>query len=143
MKIISHRANLVGSDKERENVPSAIVETISKGFDVEIDLWSKEGFFYLGHDFAQYKIEISWLESFQENLWVHAKNLEVCGILRNTNLNWFWHENDKLVLTSKGYIWGNFNVYIDGGIVVEFEYKKVPDFLYGVCTDQPLLYLSK
>ena len=38
MIIISHRGNLDGPDKERENNPHFIDDCITKGFDVEIDL---------------------------------------------------------------------------------------------------------
>ena len=39
MILISHRGNLFGADKERENSPKIIESAIGQGFDVEIDVW--------------------------------------------------------------------------------------------------------
>ena len=50
MILISHRGNLHGKQPERENTVQYINEALDKGFDVEIDLWGKDNFLYLGHD---------------------------------------------------------------------------------------------
>ena len=39
MKLISHRGNLEGRKPELENNPEYIDEALSKGYDVEIDVW--------------------------------------------------------------------------------------------------------
>ena len=48
MKIISHRGNLTGPDKKRENNIDCIIECIEKfSIDVEIDLHVKKNKIYL------------------------------------------------------------------------------------------------
>ncbi len=74
-------------------------------------------------------------------MWLHAKNFDACIRLKNTELNWFWHENDKITLTSKNYLWCFPGVYIQDGITVEFGHNKnLPKNILGVCTDFPELY---
>ena len=111
-----------------------------EGYDVEIDLWFKNDKFYLGHDNPQYEINIFWIQERVDKLWVHAKNFEVIQKLLNTEINWFWHENDKLTMTSKGFLWCYPNVYIENGITVTLDYKEVPNYLQAVCTDGPIKF---
>lgn len=139
-KIISHRGNLTGRNPARENSPLFIMEALDMGFDVEIDFWVVDGKCWLGHDEPQHLVEIDFLIERKQKLWVHAKNIEAVSFLRYEDLNWFWHENDKLVLTSKGYPWCNFNIFVKGGITVQFDFKDIPDYVYGICTDEVLKY---
>lgn len=141
MKIISHRGNLDGKEIENENTKFAIKRAISFGFDVEIDLWSTDKGLFLGHDLPQYEVKFGWLDKLKRHLWIHAKNKDAARLLSQTDLNWFWHENDVMTLTSKGYIWSNIGVYIQGAITVELDYKELPDYILGVCTDKPTKYL--
>lgn len=137
MKIISHRGNLNGIDRNTENNPSHISEVI-KRFDVEVDVWFIDSKWYLGHDKPQYEVSSDF---FCEKMWIHCKNLDACVKLSDSNLNWFWHENDKMTLTSKGIKWLYPNIYIAGGITVEFDYNKnLPSYIMGICTDYPERY---
>ena len=54
MRIICHRGNMYGPDINTENNPKQIDFCISKGYDVEIDLWLEGGKYFLGHDSMQY-----------------------------------------------------------------------------------------
>jgi hypothetical protein len=105
MILISHRGNINGQNPERENSPSYIDETIALGFEVEIDIWFKEGKLFLGHDEPQYEIDINWLEERKDYLWVHCKNVEAIVELINTKINCFFHYEDTITLTSNGTIW--------------------------------------
>lgn len=140
MKIISHRGNLFGKINEKENHPNYIDAAISSGYDVEIDIWLRDEKFHLGHDFPQYEIELNWLLSRENKLWIHAKNLEVIPHLYNTNLNWFWHESDKLTITSKGFLWCYPNIYLKDGVTVTLEHQEVPNNIFAVCTDNPIKF---
>lgn len=141
MKIISHRGNLNCKNNILENSPEYIDNALKCGFDVEIDIRLIDNELFLGHDYAQYKISKNWLFERNKNLWIHAKNFEVLNFLSNNDLNWFWHENDKLVLTSKNYIWCFPEIYIKNGITVELNYNKyLPNFILGICTDFPMFY---
>ena len=99
MFFISHRGNLYGPNKKEENKIDYINEAIKKKFDVEIDLWFKKDKFYLGHDEPQYEVNINFLKN--KKLWIHAKNLDCFYELSKYDLNFFWHEKDKIVITSK------------------------------------------
>lgn len=103
MKFIAHRGLLFGPDKHKENHPDQIQQALNQGFECEIDIWIKDDLLYLGHDGPQYNVEFEYLE--KSGLWIHAKNLESFRWLTNTDLNYFWHQEDDFVLTSKGYIW--------------------------------------
>jgi hypothetical protein len=144
MIIISHRANLNGSNKNLENNPKQILETL-RIFDVEIDLWCVNDEIFLGHDKPEYKINDDFLKSNKNKLWVHAKNIDCIPYLLNTDINWFWHENDKMTITSKGNIWCYPGTYVKNGITVIFNDSKkydIPDYCLGICTDYPTNYRS-
>ena len=110
MILISHRGNVDRIIPERENDPKYIIEAISKGFNVEIDVWFVNNKFKLGHDKPQYDFPHELLEHQASKLWLHCKNLEAVSqfnILDSTGtyLNYFWHQKDDVTLTSKGWIW--------------------------------------
>ena len=48
MLLISHRGNIFGIDKEKENSPKQIEHAIKQGYDVEIDVWSYDFRWFLG-----------------------------------------------------------------------------------------------
>lgn len=137
MILISHRGNINGKIPNNENHPEYIDEAIHAGFDVEIDMWWVDGRIYLGHDEPQYEVDDEWLETRMDKLWVHCKNVELLNWIRSTSLHWFWHEEDTLTLTSKGYVW----VYpgkqpIIGSIAVMPEiYDDYIGQCIGVCSD--------
>ena len=76
------------------------------------------------------------------SLWVHCKNVEADQYFVENEfdckeINWFWHENDTLTLTSKQYMW----VYpgkqpIIGSIAVmpEIHNENISKCV-GVCSD--------
>ena len=137
MKVISHRGNINGRIEEAENRPDYIEDTIRLGYDVEIDVWVIEGTFHLGHDEPQYPISLNWLYERKDKLWIHCKNIEAMEWFNSLygTYNYFWHENDVATLTSKGYIWSNIDHYFKNGITVSLEYKELPDYIWGVCSD--------
>lgn len=135
MKIISHRGNLEGRDKTKENKPSHIKQVIEKGFEVEIDVWYVNNKFYLGHDMPVYEVNKGF---FDKSMWIHCKNIDAVEQLKTTKLNWFWHEEDQMTITSLGYIWCFPEIYVDKGITVVLgKKKKVNKRILGVCTDYP------
>jgi hypothetical protein len=110
MIYISHRGNINGRIKEAENKPEYIEDTIRLGYDVEIDVWYIDGQWWLGHDEPQYQIDLDWIDAKSDKLWVHCKNTQAVEFFVENeddckDINWFWHEEDTLTLTSYGYIW--------------------------------------
>ena len=141
MIYISHRGNLEGVWAERENSPDYIDRAIKLGYDVEVDLRSKDGELWLGHDKPQHKVCISWLLGRKENLWIHVKDYgALVGIMR-TQLRFFCHERDKYTLTSDGYVWSHdlTNKMNDRCIVPLLSLELVNSYkqkdFYAVCSD--------
>jgi hypothetical protein len=142
MKIISHRGNLNGPNPLTENTEEQIDLCISKGYDVEIDVWCINEDFFLGHDKPTNKISITFLLNRKKSLWIHCKNLECLFILNNLGLNYFWHQEDDFTLTSQEFIWTypNKRVSYINQVVLDFSENVSYEFyrssgVYGVCVD--------
>ena len=153
MKIISHRGNLDGPNPSVENTTKQIKLAIKNNLDVEIDVWVLQNKIYLGHDNPKYNIPYKFLTENQNFLWIHCKNLEAISFFKERNegfcsYNYFWHETDKVTLTSNGIPWCYPGIFVKNGITVHCNsdwHNKVnenPDIL-GVCTDYPLKLASK
>ncbi|WP_440934950.1 hypothetical protein [Candidatus Pelagibacter sp.] len=102
MFFISHRGNTLGPNPEDENKIGYVEETL-KNFDVEIDVWYYKNNYYLGHDEPLYKVNNKFLKN--KRFWIHCKNLECFYKLSELDVNYFWHEKDKIIITSKGFFW--------------------------------------
>lgn len=147
MILISHRGNINGKNESLENEPGYITSAISEGYDVEIDIWFKDGKLFLGHDEPQYNIDLTWLHDRISELWVHCKNIEAAELLKKTNygFNYFFHNTDDMVLTSNGYFWT-----YPGKILTKNSIAVLPEQVnytkeeinlsYGVCSDYILNY---
>ena len=109
MIFISHRGNLTGKNPEMENKPSYISDALNQGYHCEVDVWFVDNKFMLGHDKPKYGFPFVLFRSFYNKLWIHCKNTEAISALNDFPethlLNYFWHQNDDVTLTSKGYIW--------------------------------------
>jgi hypothetical protein len=144
MKLISHRGNLEGPNPERENHPDYIYEALQAGYDVEIDVWWVDGKFKLGHDGPQYDFPFDLLTNFHTKLWIHCKNMDALSYLNEldssgSKLNYFSHEDDLGVLTSRGYIWST-HLYDRGILVMPEVFNREPkETTFGVCSD----YITK
>lgn len=104
MKLISHRGNISGKNNKMENTTPYIIGAITMGFDVEIDIRVVNDKIYLGHDAADYEIELKLLMELKDHLWVHCKNILALSVLRK-DFNCFFHDKDDVTLTSHGYLW--------------------------------------
>ena len=143
MIIIAHRGNTEGPKPDFENSPTYILEALSKGFHVEIDVWlkviNKRKEIFLGHDEPQYHIQdLKLLFDNKSSLWCHAKNIEALEWLLLNDFHCFWHQEDNYTITSKGYIWAYPNMPTKIGIYVMPERENTvinKDEVLGVCTD--------
>lgn len=103
MILISHRGNLKGPNKEKENSPEYILKAAHCGYNVEIDVWHEKNNFFLGHDKPEYKISLEFLKN---NLfWCHAKNISSLNLMIENGIHCFWHQGDDFTLTSNNFIW--------------------------------------
>jgi hypothetical protein len=153
MLIISHRGNLSGPFPEKENSPDYVGNSISQGFQTEIDFWEANGKLYLGHDAPKYLINQEWLDILKPFLWIHCKNLSGLDyITQQKGFRYFWHENDTYTLTSDLIIWTYPRKKISQNCIL-VSLNKQDDLLYkreldnnqlklkGICTDYPYLYV--
>ena len=135
MILISHRGNINGKNSKDENSPKYINKAIEKEYIVEVDVWYKNGF-YLGHDNPQYKIDIDFLQ--RGAIWCHAKNLEALTKMKEySNIHYFWHQQDAVAITSRGYILCKPSTYpIQGSIAIlpELQGYNITNCA-GICSD--------
>lgn len=142
MKFIAHRGNVFGPNLELENSPKYINETISMGYDVEVDLWVNDNKFFLGHYYPQYEVGLNFIDEICSKTWFHCKNKEALEKITSScfEANYFWHQKDDYTITSKGYFW----VYpgkeaIDNSVILfpekVKEYLTISKKIYGICSD--------
>ena len=109
MILISHRGNLNGKQPDNENHPDYILRALVAGYNAEVDVWFIDGKFKLGHDKPQYSFPFYIFQNHFNKLWIHCKNIEAMVALNEFPnkhlLNYFFHQEDDITLTSKGYIW--------------------------------------
>lgn len=147
MIIIAHRGLLEGPDKSLENHPEQIEKAISENFSVEVDIRVIENRIFLGHDTPDFEVGEEWLTEITPFAWFHCKNVDALTYLKRSSINYhyFWHEEDTLTLTSKGFVW----VYpgkqpVRGSIAVMPEiHNDVVDHCFGICTDYSYEYRKK
>ena len=119
IQTIAHRGNTKGKT-EHENRPGYLMNASQNHF-VEVDVWYIEDKIFLGHDEPTYEVSIDFVKN--EKFFCHAKNIEALHrMLEEPDIHCFWHENDLVTLTSKGYVWKYPEVYFQGK-------------LWGVCSD--------
>ena len=135
---IAHRGNISGPS-HLENHPEHLLNAISKGYDVELDLWVVSDELWLGHDGPCYKITESFLLEIGYAAWIHCKNIEALDFLVSTfpQLNFFWHQSDDYTITSQGYIWAypGKSVTVNTVIVDLLSERGDVSLAYGICSD--------
>ena len=136
MILISHRGNTAGIEKDLENKPDYIFNALDKGFDVEIDIWKHKDHLYLGHDEPSTLLPDKLLES-KNNLWFHAKNLDCLIKLQQLNVHYFWHQNDDVTITNKGFWWTypGKKLYKNSICVLPEKFNQDISICAGCCSD--------
>jgi hypothetical protein len=106
-RLIAHRGNYKGPNPKLENTMNHIEEAFANGYEAEIDVWYKDGEFFSGHDKPDGPLNLEFLLREKHRLWIHCKNLDAMQQLwkYKNELNMFWHENDKVTLTTQNYVW--------------------------------------
>ena len=140
MFYISHRGNIFGPNKNEENKIDYINYAIKLGFDVEIDVWCIDNRWYLGHDSPQYEITSDYLKN--DKFWCHAKNIEALNRMLKEDIHCFWHQEDDVTLTSKGYMWTYPGKPLtDNSICVKPKKNdKIMKKTFGICSDFIVYY---
>lgn len=140
MKLISHRGNINGRFESYENEPTYIDIAISKGYDVEIDVWHKDNMLWLGHDNPQYGIDFRWFGDRISKLWIHCKNIEALLYFKESghSMNYFWHQEDDVTITSTGFFWtypGKKLTKHSIACMPEVQKFENLNVAYGICSD--------
>lgn len=136
---IAHRGNTEGPS-DAENNPIHLILAISKGFDIEVDIWMNDDGIFLGHDFPQHLIDETFLEDIAEHAWFHCKNIEALGYFSHNmpDAKYFWHQEDDYTITSNGYIWTYpGKVATSKSIIVLKDKTDLSKYegVYAVCSD--------
>jgi len=139
MKLISHRGNVNGRLESYENNPTYIDLAISKGYDVEIDIWFEDNTIWLGHDKPDHTIDLRWILDRISYLWIHCKNIEAVLFFTKSkyDFNYFWHETDTITLTSQKYIWaypGKQPIMYSIAVMPELFNEDISNAI-GICSD--------
>ena len=144
--LISHRGNLTGALPDEENRPSYIMNALENGFECQVDVWSKNDKFYLGHDEPQYETNELFLES--KGLWCRAKNVDALEkMIVNKSIHCFFHDKDDVTLTSRNILWTYPNKQLTNKSICVSPEKvyggiKTGSCL-GICSDFVLLYKNE
>lgn len=144
MILISHRGNITGPNPERENSKDYISEALRQGYSVEIDVWFVDGKIYLGHDSPEHEVDIQFLKN--NLLWCHCKNIDALQLLLKNDIHCFFHQEDDVTLTSKGYMWiypGKKLVSNSVCVMPERGYSGKLDLCYAICSDHVADYAKK
>ena len=145
---IAHRGNLDGPNPVTENTKSQVDRCIKEGYDVEIDVRydSVTKSFWLGHDEPKEMVNLFWLASNVNQLWIHCKDFTTLHKFADDmpNYNFFWHQGDDYTLTSKKNIWSYPGKPYSNKTVIVMPEETNMDFnllkatnCYGICTDYP------
>ncbi len=124
-----------GKYVEFENNPIQIDRALKNGFDVEIDVWYKDDGWYLGHNEPQYKVNLKYLKN--DKFWCHAKNIDALHMMLENNIHCFWHQEDDVTLTSKGYMWTYPGKKLTENSICVLPEKnnEFPKKCLGICSD--------
>jgi hypothetical protein len=137
---IAHRGNINGPITNLENHPVYLMNAISLGYDVEVDLWLMGKNLWFGHDEPQHLVNKAVLLSIQKNAWFHCKNVQALEYMVNLtgDFKYFWHQGDDHTLVSNGLIWTypgkkttKSSILVDLDLTSDLESGKV----YGICSD--------
>jgi hypothetical protein len=144
MRLIAHRGNINGRLQSHENEPTYIDIAIKKDYDVEVDVWYKDGVLWLGHDKPDYGMDFKWFLDRISKLWIHCKNIEAVLYFKECEyaFNYFWHQEDDIALTSFNFIWAYPGKQpIEGSIAVMPEINNDDvSKCFGICSDHIINY---
>ena len=145
MRLISHRGNIAGPEPVSENTTKQIDKALYAKYDVEVDIHYCNKKIYLGHDSPENVIDLQWLLDRKNSLWVHCKNIYALDLLHDTDINYFWHQEDDFTLTSKKNIWtypGKQLISKSICVLPERGYNGDLSKCAGICSDYILNYTT-
>ena len=138
-QFIAHRGNLTGPEPTFENRIEYLLHAYDTCGAVEVDIQTHNGQLYFGHDDPQEPVVADLI--MQDNWFCHAKDLESLSKLLELGAHTFWHQQDTVTITSRGYIWCYPDVYPvhERAVWLDFEDKFTDMELiggWGLCSDR-------
>jgi hypothetical protein len=139
MNRIAHRGNISGINIARENKIDYLQEALDAGYWVECDIQYTDDGLYLGHDEPQEYAPINLMR--HSRVICHAKDLDSVILLDRIGAHYFWHESDRITLTSKGYMWCYPGEHINHSKAIWLDLadislpNDIPASIFGICAD--------
>lgn len=137
-KLIAYRGNFEGHKPYFINKPEYVDIALQYGYDAMVDVWIRDGEFWLGHDTPRYEVSESFLEL--NGMWCRAMNIETFDkLLQNQNIHSFIvMKDDPQTLTSRNVIWSTNPIEMITNTVffdpdLSDPYEDIP--FYGVCSN--------
>jgi hypothetical protein len=136
---IAHRGNTQGPRPELENTVDYIHTALNGGYWVETDVQCSAQGLVLGHDCAQEPAPETLL--MHPHVICHAKDLHSLLALLDMGAHCFWHEQDRVTITSRGLIWcypGHHPQHASA-VWLDLLYQPVPENIqgiFGICSDK-------
>jgi len=146
MRLISHRGNIEGSNPDLENTTPYIESAINSGFDVMIDLWLFDGKIYTGSDEPKNKLDIDWLEKYNNRLWFNCRDQVILTNLLSLDplgkhLHYLHFSEGPMSLTSRNYLITKEEFSTPVAIVYQPDVNNKLTDVYGVCSDYVKSYI--
>tara|TARA_B100001093_G_C26291307_1_gene785378 strand:+ start:186 stop:632 length:447 start_codon:yes stop_codon:yes gene_type:complete len=137
LALIAHRGNTSGINLDLENKKSYLLDALMQGYWIECDIQMYKDSLYFGHNEPQEKATELILNP---QTICHAKDIESLMKLNQMKAHVFWHENDKLTITNRGYFWCYPGVHAkcSNAIWLNLHNKPIPNDtsgIFGVCSD--------
>jgi len=139
-QFIAHRGNTTGPEPSFENRIEYLLHAYDLCGGIECDIQMHNDRLYFGHDDPQ---EIVSPDIIMQNNWFcHAKDLDSLSALLEMGAHTFWHQQDTVTLTSKGYIWCYPHIHhpdLTRSVWTDFddEFDSMDKILaYGLCGDR-------
>jgi|TARA_B110000438_G_C15655316_1_gene581394 glycerophosphoryl diester phosphodiesterase len=102
-QFIAHRGNTEGKQPDNENTIEYLLHAYELCGGIECDIRTHDGKLYYGHDEPLELVDTNLINQYQ--WYCHAKDLETLSTLMQMGAHVFWHQQDTITITSKGYIW--------------------------------------
>jgi phenylalanyl-tRNA synthetase alpha subunit len=96
-------------------------------------VWDIFGSYFLGHDEPKYLVKKDFLKI--DGLWCHAKNIQGLYSMLEDNIHCFWHQEDDVTLTSKGYMWTYPGKELTMNSIAVLPEEEIEVEVAGICSD--------
>lgn len=140
-RLIAYRGNIQGNKPYFLNKPEYVDIALQYGYDAMVDVWIKDGEYWLGHDNPRYAIPTHFLST--KGIWCRAMTREALDSMMNEkDIHCFMNGNDPIVLTNRNIMWLNDStklfddmksdaVYFDPEGAEETMYRNI----YAICSN--------